>query len=576
MPPKSQYELEREANIAKNLALFEDLGLKKAVQNLGTSSVKSSRNPVAKPVQPSKRVKRERAAEPEAPRRQSKRLLTKFHVDLDETPEERKMREEEREKLLLREEEMRFEAEERARAAKRPRHDVLNFITLAESDEPQELSKLSTTMANIVQISDSRRLGDPEAFTFADDSKHKSALKHLREQVEVLKVVSRAKVTTNRIYTAAYHPEVTKDLIFFGDKHGQLGIWDARAPAEEEADEDDDIAAENREGGKYWRLQLHWPATSKSSISSIKLDPIDSHNLYTSSYDCTIRSLSFVSGTSKEIYASEDGVLICSIDLPPTGQEMWIADGAGGITHLDLRNDKSAARRYALSEVKIGCVSINPTRPNFLLTASNSRYLKVWDVRKLDDMPVELIDQEGIPKQEDSNARRTFDFDSEIVNEYVVSKRGKGSLRGEWKHDKSASSAYWDSRGRQIVSTSYDDTLRLWDLDSQVFKHEDAFPSLKPFCHIKHNCQTGKWLTVLRAQWSPNPDAYPHFTVGNMDHSLDIYSCKGELVTQLVDRQRISAVQAVTCSHPSIVERAVSGNASGRCVLWAEESLMDE
>lgn len=36
----------------------------------------------------------------------------------------------------------------------------------------------------------------------------------------------------------------------------------------------------------------------------------------------------------------------------------------------------------------------------------------------------------------------------------------------------------------------------------------------------------GKWLTILRAQWSPNPDAYPHFTVGNMNHSLDIYSAK--------------------------------------------------
>lgn len=32
---------------------------------------------------------------------------------------------------------------------------------------------------------------------------------------------------------------------------------------------------------------------------------------------------------------------------------------------------------------------------------------------------------------------------------------------------------------------------------------------------------------------------------------------------------RISAVQAVTCSHPNIAERAASGNASGRCVLWA-------
>ena len=55
---------------------------------------------------------------------------------------------------------------------------------------------------------------------------------------------------------------------------------------------------------------------------------------------------------------------------------MWIADGAGGVTHLDLREDKSDARRYSLSNAKIGSVSINPTRPSFLLTASNNRYLK--------------------------------------------------------------------------------------------------------------------------------------------------------------------------------------------------------
>jgi len=36
---------------------------------------------------------------------------------------------------------------------------------------------------------------------------------------------------------------------------------------------------------------------------------------------------------------------------------------------------------------------------------------------------------------------------------------------------------------------------------------------------------------------------------------------------------RISATQAVTCSHPSVVERVASGNGSGRCILWAPEDL---
>lgn len=55
---------------------------------------------------------------------------------------------------------------------------------------------------------------------------------------------------------------------------------------------------------------------------------------------------------------------------------MWVSDGSGGATHLDLREDKSHARRYELSDVKIGSISVNPTRPHFLLTASNSRVLK--------------------------------------------------------------------------------------------------------------------------------------------------------------------------------------------------------
>lgn len=74
-----------------------------------------------------------------------------------------------------------------------------------------------------------------------------------------------------------------------------------------------------------------------------------------------------------------------------------------------------------------------------------------------------------------------------------------------------------------------------------------------------------------------------------MDHSLDIFSGKGDLITRLSDKtkfvasylhsiqlltaDRITAVQAVTCSHPNILERAVSGNASGRCVLWAPADM---
>ena len=83
----SNSELEREANIAKNRVLFEQLGIKDAITNLGTSSGKLSDRKEAKPVQP---TKRERGSEPELPRRQSRRLLTKTETL---TLEERAIRE---------------------------------------------------------------------------------------------------------------------------------------------------------------------------------------------------------------------------------------------------------------------------------------------------------------------------------------------------------------------------------------------------------------------------------------------------------------------------------------------------
>jgi hypothetical protein len=90
----------------------------------------------------------------------------------------------------------------------------LHLSTLAEEHEPEELSTLSQAFQAVVQIA--KRAGDPEAFTFDDDKKENVVVARLRESLQPLKIVSRAKVTQNRVYSAVYHPEVSKDLIFFG------------------------------------------------------------------------------------------------------------------------------------------------------------------------------------------------------------------------------------------------------------------------------------------------------------------------------------------------------------------------
>ncbi len=177
---------------------------------------------------------------------------------------------------------------------------------------------------------------------------------------------------------------------------------------------------------------------------------------------------------------------------------MWISDNSGGVTHVDLRERGSTTRRYELSDTKIGTISVNPTRTHFLLTASNSRLIKyvrykhgfmcyslslyrIWDARKLHGMPVTLLDQAAQETTAGELTHGTLDFDAGVVNKYVESTKGKGALRAEFLHSKSASSAYWDPRGRQIVSTSYDDRLRctlvsffncfFWGLSTAFFQY---------------------------------------------------------------------------------------------------------
>lgn len=75
---------------------------------------------------------------------------------------------------------------------------------------------------------------------------------------------------------------------------------------------------------------------------------------------------------------------------------------------------------------------------------------RIWDIRKLQNI------------QRGSKNESEYPNDFDVINEHLESPKGKGCLRAEWRHGKSVSAAYWDPRGRSIVSTSYDDLLRGW------------------------------------------------------------------------------------------------------------------
>ncbi|KAG9050812.1 hypothetical protein FS837_002368, partial [Tulasnella sp. UAMH 9824] len=474
---------------------------------------------------------------------------------------------------------------EKARLAKLPRHHDLDLQTLSGDAPTEEIESLRSSFTSLLSTKYSREVGS--GTTSRDDElKSDEKLEEVRDVAKQAKIRSRAKVTQERIYCMAYHPTTSKDLVFFGDKYGTMGIWDPLARGEEIVDEDGEVQV--TEGGQHWTLQVHWPRTGKTSISGMKFDPTDAHNVITSSYDCTMRITSFETGISREIFHAPN-TLISSFDMPPeSGNEIWISDVGGHLSHIDLREDfRKTGRRFEMNGTghKIGCVSINPVSPHFLVTASNDRTLKLWDTRKLFTLPVSesprppatatpSTRRSKVKKEEEEEAGDDVwinETSFEEVEKYLGGKKGRGLLRGEHSSGAAVSAAYWDPSGRRIVSTCYDDHLRVWDIAPSSLVLDTQLPKFAPTASIRHNCQTGRWLTILKAQWMPSPDVFPHFVVGNMNQSLDIIGFDGQKIANLVDRSLVTAVQAVAGCHPSRVGRYASGNASGRCVLWAPE-----
>ena len=89
------------------------------------------------------------------------------------------------------------------------------MYALLEDKEAREVMALTSTLQVALKEARSRRVGDQSEFEY-DSPQEKRAVEELKAKMKDLKIVSRAKVTNDRVYSMAYHPEVTKDIIFFG------------------------------------------------------------------------------------------------------------------------------------------------------------------------------------------------------------------------------------------------------------------------------------------------------------------------------------------------------------------------
>ncbi|KAJ5770060.1 uncharacterized protein N7511_002111 [Penicillium nucicola] len=520
MPEISDFEKERLANIAERDALLKQLMLdnKSAGHFMTPPKPPGSGGPKSKKRAPPKpRIKKE--DEDNTPRRTSSRLKG---LVADSEVAKRKAEDE-------------HDALREAERAKRIRRTD-SFTQADMFVAGQKLTGADLIGVDVI----TKGVAKPYERTFDNDDVEKTTdkdLKAIREEMSGLKLweawdPQRIKITPERVYAMTFHPSESKPLIFAGDKMGHLGMLDAsqEKPAVNEDDEDED---EYDPDPILTTLKPH-----TRTICSMTINPCKPTHLYTASYDSSIRELDLEKMVSSEKYAPESTNIdeaVSSVDMVPDDPHTlyWTTlNGEFGRYDMRMARNESNVSSWQLSEKKIGGFTICPSQPHFVATASLDRFMRLWDLRNLSV-------ENPIPVAEHENRL-------------------------------SVSHAAFNSAG-QIATSSYDDTIKIYDIGAKGFSSWQEGHTLKedltPDTVVRHNCQTGRWVTILRPQWQLNPQSpIQRFCIGNMNRFVDIYSSNGDQLAQL-GGEGITAVPAVAVFHRS-KNWVAAGTASGKLCLW--------
>ncbi|KAJ9156814.1 DNA damage-binding protein CMR1 [Coniochaeta hoffmannii] len=510
----SAFERRRLENIAANNAILRDISstAAKIIPLPKSQSAKKPRRP------PTVRVKREPVdgaakSEPVRVTRQSSRL-----AGLDAPPETLKRKAE-------------VEALASGETARQKRMRVAGELKLG--DIKVEGRKWDGELGDIFRVG-----AQPGVRTFTEEDVKETTdkeLKELRIRMGGLKLyekwaVNDIKMVPERIYSMGFHPTEEKPIIFAGDKVGSMGVFDASQSPE--VDEDDEEA-------EYPDPTISAFKMHARTISSFHFHPSDTNAVYTASYDSSIRKLDLEKGVSVDVFAPTDPsetLPISAIDMAATNPNLiFFSSLDGEFGRHDLRTEARDAEIWRLLDHKIGGFSLHPLHPHLFATASLDRTLKIWDLRKI---------------------------------------TGKGDLRhpallGEHESRLSVSHASWSSGG-QIATSSYDDTIKIYnftDAGSWSAGQDLSAKQMEPAHRVRHNNQTGRWVTILKPQWQLRPrDGLQKFVIGNMNRFVDVFAADGEQLAQL-DGEGITAVPAVAHFHPSL-DWVAGGTASGKLCLW--------
>ena len=130
---------------------------------------------------------------------------------------------------------------------------------------------------------------------------------------------------------------------------------------------------------------------------------------------------------------------------------------------------------------------------------------------------------------------------------------------------KSVNSAFFSPSGKSLLTTTMANTL---DLVSNAHLENDLIKS--PTHRIRHDNNTGRWLSTFMAQWHPTLTNEELFVVGSMarPRRMEFFNGADGNMIRALEGEALTAVVSRCCLHPSTDRLiALGGNSSGRLTI---------
>lgn len=346
------------------------------------------------------------------------------------------------------------------------------------------------------------------------------------------------KICPDRIYSITCHPSPNKLVVCAGDKQGNLGIWNVDQFGSKTTN-DDDV-----------NNGVHLFKPHRSVISTLTWNTSGT-SLLSSSYDGSVRLFDIESQVFEEVFATynndstyKDKIgyntdqgynsWIQSMELDhrfECGKCFYLSTSEGGVMHIDLRAATNKGGKLTfntvLSDRKINTISLHRDG-NIMATAGLTGIVQLWDVRKVE-----------------------------------AGKKDKPKPVAWHDAGRSINSAYFSPSGRRLLTTTQSNKLEIYE-DAHLAKG-----LMTPKTSVRHDNQTGRWLSTFMARWHPSTMVGEMFIVGSMQkpRCIEIFGQDGKVLRE-VRGDALSAVASRCCFHPNADRLiVVGGNSSGRVTI---------